>query len=304
MYRILITDGLDKAAVARLQELGFAVEQQFYPSEELGAALQNYDAVVVRSATKIRKEHLELAKAGRLKLIIRGGVGVDNIDVAHAEACGIQVKNTPAASSNSVAELALAHMLSCARFVSVSGHTMRQGKWEKKAYGAGMELCGKTLGVIGYGRIGRLLGQKAQALGMQVLAYDVYQDQSLVCDTMRYASLEELLEQSDFISLHTPSLDGKPLICRETIAQMKDGVVFVNTSRGSNVDEAALLAGLESGKIRAAGLDVFAEEPTRNAALLAHPRVSCTPHIAASTAEAQARVGGEVVQVLQRFFGM
>lgn len=303
MYRILITDGLDKAAVARLQELGFAVDMQFYPGEELGAALQQYDAVVVRSATKIRKEHLDLAKEGKLKLIIRGGVGVDNIDVAYAEACGMQVKNTPAASSNSVAELALAHMFSCARFVSAAGHTMRQGKWEKKAYGAGMELYGKTLGVIGYGRIGRLLGQKAQALGMQVLAYDVYQDQSLVCDTMRYASLEELLAQSDFISLHTPSLDGKALICSETIGQMKDGVVFVNTSRGSNVDEAALLAGLESGKIRAAGLDVFAEEPTQNAALLAHPRVSCTPHIAASTAEAQARVGGEVVQLLQNFFG-
>lgn len=304
MYRILITDGLDKAAVARLKELGFVVEEQFYPGEELGAALQSYDAVVVRSATKVRKEHLDLAREGKLKLIIRGGVGVDNIDVAYAEACGITVKNTPAASSNSVAELALAHMLSCARFVSVAGHTMRQDKWEKKAYGAGIELSGKTLGVIGYGRIGRALGQKAQALGMQVLAYDVYQDESLVCDTMHYVSLEELLAQADFISLHTPSLDGKPLICAETIARMKDGVIFVNTSRGSNVDESALLAGLESGKIRAAGLDVFAEEPTKNQALLAHPRISCTPHIAASTAEAQARIGGEVVQVLQAFFGV
>ncbi len=302
MYRILITDGLDKAAIAQLRELGFAVDEQFYSGEDLGAALQNYDAVVVRSATKIRKEHLDLAKEGKLKLIIRGGVGVDNIDVAHAEACGIRVKNTPAASSNSVAELALAHMLSCARFVSVAGHTMRQGKWEKKAYGAGIELSGKTLGVIGYGRIGRLLGQKAQALGMQVLAYDVYRDESLVCDTMHYVSLDQLLAQSDFISLHTPSLDGKPLICAETIAKMKDGVVFVNTSRGSNVDENALLAGLESGKLRAAGLDVFAEEPTCNEALLAHPRVSCTPHVAASTGEAQGRIGGEVVAILQDFF--
>ena len=302
MKRILITDGLDKAAIARLRELGFTVDEQFYPAEELGAALQQYDAVVVRSATKIRKEQLDLAKEGALQLIIRGGVGVDNIDVAYAEACGIRVRNTPAASSNSVAELALAHMFSCARFVSAAGHTMRQGKWEKKAYGAGIELSGKTLGVIGYGRIGRALGKKAQALGMQVLAYDVYQDNSLVCDTMQYVSLEELLARSDFISLHTPSLDGKPLICSETIGQMKDGVVFVNTSRGSNVDEAALLAGLESGKIRAAGLDVFAQEPTGNAALLAHPRVSCTPHIAASTGEAQGRIGGEVVAILQEAF--
>ncbi len=302
MKRILITDGLDKAAIARLRELDFTVDEQFYPGEELGAVLQQYDAVVVRSATKIRKEQLDLAKEGALQLIIRGGVGVDNIDVAYAEACGIRVRNTPAASSNSVAEMALAHMFSCARFVSVAGHTMRQGKWEKKAYGAGIELSGKTLGVIGYGRIGRALGQKAQALGMQVLAYDVYQDNSLVCDTMQYVSLEQLLAQSDFISLHTPSLDGKPVICSETIGQMKDGVVFVNTSRGSNVDEAALLAGLESGKIRAAGLDVFAEEPSQNTALLEHPRVSCTPHIAASTGEAQGRIGGEVVAILQETF--
>ena len=304
MCRILITDGLDKAAVAQLCQLGFTVDQQFYPSEELGAALQNYDAVVVRSATKVRKAHIDLAKEGKLKLVIRGGVGVDNIDVAYAEEQGIRVRNTPAASSNSVAELALAHMLSCARFISVAGHTMREGKWEKKAYGAGMELSGKTLGVIGYGRIGRALGQKAQALGMQVLAYDVYQDERLVCDTMHYVTLEELLQQSDFISLHTPSLDGKPLICAETIAQMKDGVIFVNTSRGSNVDENALLAALESGKVRAAGLDVFAEEPSRNEALLSHPRVSCTPHIAASTDEAQGRIGGEVVAILRETFGL
>ena len=304
MYRILITDGLDKAALAQLRQLGFTVDEQFYPSEELGAALQQYDAVVVRSATKVRKEHIDLAKEGKLKLVIRGGVGVDNIDVAYAEAQGIWVRNTPAASSNSVAELALAHMLSCARFISIAGHSMRQGKWEKKAYGAGIELSGKTLGVIGYGRIGRALGQKAQALGMQVLAYDVYQDERLVCDTMHYVSLEELLRQSDFISLHTPSLDGKPLICADTIAQMKDGVIFINTSRGGNVDESALLAGLESGKVRAAGLDVFAEEPSRNEALLQHPRVSCTPHIAASTGEAQGRIGGEVVAILQETFGL
>ena len=304
MYRILITDGLDKAALAQLRQLGFTVDEQFYPSEELGAALQQYDAVVVRSATKVRKEHIDLAKEGKLKLVIRGGVGVDNIDVAYAEECGIRVRNTPAASSNSVAELALAHMLSCARFISIAGHSMRQGKWEKKAYGAGIELSGKTLGVIGYGRIGRALGQKAQALGMQVLAYDVYQDERLVCDTMHYVSLEELLRQSDFISLHTPSLDGKPLICADTIAQMKDGVIFINTSRGGNVDESALLAGLESGKVRAAGLDVFAEEPSRNEALLQHPRVYCTPHIAASTGEAQGRIGGEVVAILQETFGL
>lgn len=304
MYRVLITDGLDEGALARLKEKGFFPEQRVCSGDDLGAALREYDAVVVRSGTKIRKEQLEAARGGRLKLIVRGGVGMDNIDVACAEELGIRVCNTPSASSNSVAELALAHLFSCARFISEAGYTMRQGKWEKKTYGAGIELCGKTLGIIGYGRIGRLLGQKAQALGMRVLAYDVYRDNSLVCDTMQYVGLEELLARSEFISLHTPPLEGKPLINAETIARMKDGVILINTSRGANVDEEALVAGLNSGKIRAAGLDVFAEEPTRNTALLRHPRVSCTPHIAASTAEAQSRVGDEVAEILCSFFGL
>ena len=242
---------------------------------------------MVRSATKVRAQHIDQAKEGRLKLIIRGGVGVDNIDVKYAEDNGITVRNTPRASSNSVAELAIAHMLSCARFVSVAGHTMREGKWEKKAYGKGIEIGGKTLGVIGYGRIGQALGRMAQALGMQVLAYDIFKVDGLECDTMHYVEMDELLAKSDFISLHTPSIDGKPFINAETIAKMKDGVVFINTSRGNNVDEDALLEALNSGKIRAAGLDVYAKEPPTNEALINHPAVSCTPHIGAATVEAK-----------------
>ena len=303
MKRILVTDGMDKGALAALREAGYEVVEQFYAPEELGKALQEFDCVVVRSATKIRKNHIDEAlQTGRLKLVIRGGVGVDNIDVTYAEEHGIAVRNTPRASSNSVAELAMAHMLSCSRFISVAGHTMREGKWEKKAYGKGIEIMGKTLGVVGYGRIGQRLGAMAQALGMKVLAYDVYEIKELECETMKYVTMEELLANSDFISLHTPAVPGKPLINAETIASMKDGAVIINTSRGTNIDEAALLDALNSGKLRGAGLDVWAEEPAKNSELYNHPCVSCTPHIGAATKEAQARVGAEVVSVVTGFF--
>ena len=300
--KILVTDGMDKTALAALQADGHEVVEQFYEPDQLGQALQGFDAVVVRSKTKVRANHIDEAKKGSLKLIIRGGVGVDNIDVAYAEANGITVKNTPKASSQSVAELAMAHMFACSRYVSIAGHTMREGKWEKKAYGKGVELCGKTLGVIGFGRIGQCLGRMAKAMGMDVIAFDIFHVPGLEEEMgMRYVEMDELLAKADFISLHTPAIDGKPLINEENIAKMKDGVVFVNTSRGNNVDEAALLAALNSGKIRGAGLDVFAEEPSANAELYSHPNVSCTPHIGAATVEAQKRIGAEIVEIIRNF---
>lgn len=299
--RILVTDGMDKSALAQLKANGHDVMEQFYEPDALGAALREFDVCVVRSATKVRAQHIDEAKGGKLKLIIRGGVGVDNIDVQHAEANGIAVKNTPKASSESVAELALAHMFSCARYISIAGHTMREDKWEKKAYGKGIEIGGKTLGVIGYGRIGQALGKMAQGLGMTVLAYDIFHVDGLECATMRYVEMDELLANADFISLHTPAIDGKPLICAENIAKMKDGVVFINTSRGNNVDEAALLEALNSGKIRAAGLDVYEKEPANNKELYSHPNVSCTPHIGAATVEAQKRIGAEIVDIIESF---
>jgi len=300
--RILVTDGMDKSALQSLKDKGHEVVEQFYAPEELGEALKGFDAVVVRSATKVRAAHIDAAKGGSLKLIIRGGVGVDNIDVKYAEEAGITVKNTPRASSNSVAELAMAHMFSCARFISVAGHTMREGKWEKKAYGAGIELGGKTLGIIGFGRIGQALGRMAKALGMKVIAQDIFHVPGIEEEMgMKYVELDELFAESDFISLHTPSLNGVKLISKENIDKMKDGVVFINTSRGDNVNEDDLLAALESGKVRAAGLDVFAEEPATNAALYSHPRVSCTPHIGAATKEAQKRIGAEIVDIIESF---
>lgn len=300
--RILASDGIEKNAAATLAAQGHEVVQQFYEPEELAEQVKNFDVLVVRSATKVRKPIIDAAaEAGRLKLIIRGGVGTDNIDHVYAEEKGIKVMNTPKASSDSVAELALAHMFSVARFISIAGHTMREGKWEKKAY-KGIELSGKTLGIIGYGRIGQALGLRAQALGMKVVAYDIYKIPALENENMRYVEMDELLAVSDFISLHTPAIDGKPLINAETIAKMKDGVVFINTSRGNNVDENALLDALNSGKIYGAGLDVYAEEPAKNVALYSHPRVSCTPHIGASTSEAQKRIGAEIVDIIGKFF--
>lgn len=298
--RILVTDGMDKSGIAQLRDMGHEVVEQFYAPEELGAALRDFDAVVVRSATKVRKAQLEVAKDSRLKLIIRGGVGVDNIDVADAKAMGITVRNTPNASSNAVAELAIGLMFSCARFISVAGHTMREGKWEKKAYGKGFELGGKTLGVIGYGRIGKRIGDLAQGIGMNVIAYQRHPKPEYECESMHFVSLEELLKTADIIALSTPAL-GEPIINADSIATMKDGVVIINTSRGANIDENALLEALNSGKVRAAGLDVWNEEPTKNEALSQHPAVSALPHIGASTGEAQKRIGAEIVSIIKEF---
>ena len=299
--RILVTDGMDKGAQAKLAEMGHEVVNQFFEPDELGKALRDFDVVIIRSKTKIRKQQIDEAKDSKLKTIIRAGVGVDNIDVAYAEENGIAVKNTPRASSQSVAELAMAHMFSCARSISAAGQTMREGKWEKKTYSAGFELCGKTLGIIGFGRIGQKLCAMAKGVGMDVIAYDVYHVPGIEQQLgMRYAELDELLKEADILSLHTPAIDGKPLVREETIAKMKDGVVIINTSRGGNVCEEDLLKALDSGKVRAAGLDVFAEEPAQNAALYTHPHVSSTPHIGAGTNEAQARIGAELVEIISK----
>ncbi len=299
--RILVTDGMDSSALEQLRADGHEVVEQFYAPEELGAALRDVDVAVVRSATKVRANHIDEAKGGKLKLVIRGGVGVDNIDVAYAQENGITVRNTPMASSNAVAELAIALLFSCARNVSVAGHTMREEKWEKKAYSKGFELSGKTMGVIGYGRIGRKVGEKAQALGMNVLSC-VHRNkpEGCECDTMHFVSMDELLAQADVLVLCAPSGD-KPMVDRESLAKMKDGVVIVNVSRGSNVDEAALMEALESGKVKAAGLDVWENEKSPNWALAAHPAVSCTPHIGAGTKEAQKRIGAEIVEIIRQF---
>lgn len=299
--KVLVTDGMDAGAIAKLREDGHEITEQFYEPDELGNALKGFDAVIIRSATKIKKQQIDDCKGGNLKLIVRAGVGIDNIDAAYAKENGIEVKNTPRASSNAVAELAISLLFSCARSISIAGHTMRENKWEKKAYSKGFELDGKTIGVVGYGRIGQLVGKKAQGLGMNVLSY-VHRNkpEGCECDTMHFVTKDEVFTQSDIICLCAPSTEGE-LITKESIAQMKDGVVIINVSRGANVNEDALLEALNSGKVRAAGLDVWLSEKDPNWALAQHPNVSCTPHIGAGTNEAQKRIGLELVDIIEGF---
>jgi len=299
--RVLVTDGMDASAIERLRNDGHEIVEQFYEEDELGTALRDFDAVIIRSATKIREKQILEAKDSKLKLIIRAGVGIDNIDTKAAQEAGIEVKNTPRASSNAVAELTLAHLLSCARNISIAGYTMREEKWEKKAYSKGFELEGKTAGVVGFGRIGQLVGAKLNALGMKVMAYDIYKNPNVrESETLYYAEMDDVLANSDVLCFCVPSGE-KPFVDEESLNKMKDGVVIINTSRGSNIDETALLNALNSGKVLAAGLDVYADEKNPNWELVKHPHVSCTPHIGAGTKEAQSRIGLELIDIIENY---
>ncbi|OPJ58390.1 D-2-hydroxyacid dehydrogenase [Clostridium oryzae] len=301
MYRVLASDGMDKSAVEKLKNAGFEVVEKFYEPEELGAALRDFDVLVVRSATKVRKPIIDEAAGSKLKLIIRAGVGVDNIDVTYATEKGIKVTNTPNSSSASVAELALAHMFALARFVNISNVAMREGKWDKKKY-KGIEISGKTLGLIGFGRISKELAKRAEALGMKILYFDII-GKAEGFDQYEYCSMEDILKRSDFVSLHIPYNKEKgAVIGSKEIAIMKDGAYLINCARGGVVCEKALLEALNTGKLAGAGIDVFAEEPTKNEELVNHPKVSVTPHIGAQTAEAQVRIGEETVETILKFF--
>ena len=299
MLKILVTDGMDKGAVQTLKGLGHEVIEQFFEPEELKEQVKNFNVIIVRSATNVRKEIIDSAlQTGNLKLIIRGGVGVDNIDVTYAESKGIKVRNTPKASSSAVAELTLGHMFCLARFIGIANVTMREGKWNKKQY-KGIELSGKTLGLIGFGRIGRELAKKAKALEMKVIYNDIL-GPAKDCPEYSFVSLDELLADSDFISLHVPgNKDKSPVISKAEFTKMKDGAFLINCARGSVVDEAALLEALNSGKIAGAGIDVFPEEPPQNLELIRHEKISVTPHIGASTKEAQKRIGVEIVSIIK-----
>ncbi len=297
MANILVNDGISGEGAKILQKAGHKLTMEKVPQEKLAAELGNYDAILVRSATKVRKEHIDAAPS--LKLIGRGGVGLDNIDVDYAKKKGIEIINTPAASSDSVAELTLGHMFSMARFIGAANVTMRKGEWNKKAY-KGVELAGKTLGIIGFGRIGQSLARKALALGMKVIAYDVIRIRSEL-DVRVVRKLEKLLGESDFISVHVPSKKHFE-INRTMINKMKKGVYLVNCARGGVIKEKSLLHALESGRVAAAALDVYDDEPKPDRALVKHPRVSVTPHIGASTGEAQARVGLELATKVANFF--
>jgi len=302
MIRILAADGMEASAIRTLEESGFEVVNEHYELPELMEKIKEFDVVVVRSATKIREPLIDEAlKTRRLKLVIRGGVGVDNIDVKYAEDKGISVRNTPNASSASVAELAIGHMFNIARHIHSANVTMREGKWNKKHY-EGIELSGKTLGLIGFGRIAKEVAKRADALGMKVI-YTNRSGHKPENDPFRYVTMEELYKEADFISLHMPKIADRPyLIGKEEIEKMKDGVYLVNTARGGLIDEEALCDALDSGKVTAAAVDVFKEEPTKNERIYTHEKISLTPHTGASTVEAQLRIGEEIISIIKSFF--
>ncbi|SMF09697.1 NAD(P)-dependent oxidoreductase [Pseudogulbenkiania subflava] len=296
--RVLVCDPIPAVAIERMRAGGLGVDEKDGLSPEaLETLIGGYDAVVVRSATRLGAR--QIAAARRLRVIVRAGVGTDNIDLAAAASRDIAVLNTPKASTGSVAELALGLFLALARRIPQADAAVKSGRWPKKAFSDGIELAGKTLGIIGVGRIGGTLGRCASALGMAVVGADKAAEPVGRFEGLELLSLEELLARADLVSLHTPpSEEGRAVIGWEEFARMKEGVLLVNCARGGLVDEEALLAALESGKVRGAALDVFAGEPPRDLRLARHPHVICTPHLGASTREAQARIGVEIAQIL------
>lgn len=294
--KVLICDKVSKGAIEKMKNAGLQVDDKAgITPEELLSIVENYDCIVVRSATKVKKDVIEKAK--NLKLIVRGGVGVDNIDVQAAKEKGIEVLNTPKASTESVAELAIGLIFALARKIPQADRSMKEGKWEKKAF-EGLEVGGKTLGIIGIGRIGQSVAKKAKDLGMKVLAWDLYIKDSPL-PFVKMVSKEELLKESDFISLHIPfEKDKGPTLGEKEFEIIKEGAFIVNVARGGTVSEKALLEALKGGKIQGAAIDVFEKEPTDNMELVNHPNVICTPHIGASTKEGQARVGDEVAEII------
>lgn len=302
MIRVLTNDGLESASIEALRLLGVEVINEHIEQDVLGERLKDFDAIVIRSATTLTSDVFKAEEGGKLKLAIRAGVGIDNIDIPAGESVGVTVRNTPSASSDSVAELAIGHMFALARFIAISNYTMRNGEWNKKKY-QGTEIAGKTLGIVGMGRIGQSLAKKATALGMTVIYYTIegkYDD--LDYD---FVSLEEILKNSDYISLHVPydKVAGS-LIGKKELEAMKNTAYLINCARGKVVDEAALIEALDKGEIAGAGIDVFEQEPTKNETLINHPKVSVTPHIGAATEEAQTRIGEEVVSVIKEFFNL
>lgn len=311
--RIHANDGIDNAAKLRLQEEGFTVTTDHVPQDRLQGYLhtEKVDVLLVRSATKVRKDLIDACPG--LKLIGRGGVGLDNIDVAHAKAKGITVVNTPASSSVSVAELVMAHLFALVRNLHASNRQMpAEGRTRfkelKKACEKGGELRGRTLGIIGFGRIGQWTARYALGCGMQV----IYVDHRATAEAIemeigghtvrvpvKMVSMEELLKRADAISLHVPAQqNGAPVLGAAELALVKPGVVIVNTARGGSVDEDALLAALRDGRVRGAALDVFTNEPEPREDLLHEPKLSLSPHIGAATTEAQGRVGAELAELI------
>jgi D-3-phosphoglycerate dehydrogenase len=306
--KILANDGISQSGIDALENKGFEVISTKVAQNQLENYINEHsiDVILVRSATQVRQELIEACPS--IKLVGRGGVGMDNIDVEYAIDNGLHVINTPEASSNSVAELVFAHLFGMVRFLHQLNREMplegdTRFKDLKKDFGHGNELRGKTLGIIGVGRIGKEVAKIALGVGMKVIATDplveqvtinvpFYNGQSIDIE-IEIESIDEVLKQSDFITFHVPNQDGY-IIGSKEFESMKDGVGIINTARGGVIDEVALVGAIESGKVRYAGLDVFEKEPTPEIQILMNPDISLTPHIGAATVEAQDRIGKEL----------
>ena len=317
MIKVLANDGISQSGIDALQAKGFEVIIEKVAQENLIAYInsEKIEVLLVRSATTAREELIDSCKS--LKIIGRGGVGMDNIDVSYARDKGLEVYNTPAASSASVAELVFAHLFGMVRFLYESNRQMplegdSNFKELKKAYSGGKELAGKTLGIIGFGRIGQEVAKRAIGLGMNVLAHDKFTTEANITlnffngdkktFTVETTSLENVLENSDFVTLHVPKTGDKAVIGAEEIGLMKTGAGIVNTARGGVIDEDALMFSLDKGKLAYAALDVFNNEPNPSMHLMMHNSLSLTPHIGAATEEAQDRIGTELAEKIITFF--
>ena len=315
--KVLANDGISKSGVDKLESNGFEVITNKVNQEDLVNYINenSIEVILVRSATQVRKDIIDQCKS--VKIIGRGGVGMDNIDVEYARDKGLIVINTPAASSQSVAELVMAHLFSISRFVFDSNRNMpingaAEFKVLKKKYAKGIELREKTLGIIGFGRIGQFTAKYALGAGMNVLAYDPFIEKTTI--DLKIAnqeikvpistcSLEKLLKKSDFISLHVPMpKDGQPLISTNEFNSMKKGVRIVNAARGGVIDESALVKAIKNEIVSFAALDVFVGEPYPNESLLKNEKISLTPHIGAATSEAQDRIGTELADKIINFY--
>ena len=317
MTKILANDGISQAGIDVLTEKGFEVITEKVAQEDLINIIntENYEVLLVRSATTVRKDLIDACP--HLKIVGRGGVGMDNIDVDYAREKGINVINTPAASSASVAELVFAHLFGMVRFLFDSNRQMPLSgdadfKGLKKSYANGRELAGKTLGIIGFGRIGQEVAKRAIGLGMKVIAHDKFIEEVNITlnffngdkksFTIETESLKEVLSNSDFITLHIPKIGDKAVIGAEEIGMMKTGAGIVNAARGGVIDETALMFALDKEKLAYAGLDVFDNEPTPSIHICMHNAISLTPHIGAATLEAQDRIGTELADQIATHF--
>ncbi len=290
--KVLICDATDPKALKLIEEAGIeVVNQPDITPEELIKVIPDYPCMVVRSRTKVTKEVIDAGTG--LKAIVRAGVGLDNIDVAYAKEKGVLVLNTPSASTQSVAELTIAYMMALARNIPLMTASMKAGKWDKKKF-VGVEVSGKTLGVIGSGRIGKAVADRASALGMDVIAYDPYVTE---LPGVRLVDLDGLFSEADYISLHVPHTDETHnILDADAFEKMKSGVRIINCGRGGTIDEDALANAIENGKVAGAALDVFADEPLSDSRLFTLDQVIGSPHIGAGTAEAKERVGQVAAQ--------